>query len=92
MEVDESVKNNNGTPFTHPRRFSSNFQRLIREITKQTLTPIKNRYDPLSEDSESDIGEDEIQKIIKKRKKATTSKEMSQVERQEINNKATETH
>ncbi|CAH1104653.1 unnamed protein product [Psylliodes chrysocephalus] len=74
MEVDENPSKDNETPFTNPRRFSSNFQRLIREKTKKTLTPTKNRFEPLTDESDSDISDDEIGKIVKKRKKGSVSK------------------
>ncbi|CAH1108699.1 unnamed protein product [Psylliodes chrysocephalus] len=74
MDVDEPIPKDNETPFTNPRRFSSNFQRLIREKTKKSLTPTKNRFEPLTDESDSDqIDDDEIGKIVKKRKKAASS-------------------
>lgn len=83
MEIDHNKEDKNDTPFTNPRRFSSNFQRLIREKTKKSLTPTKNRFEPLTDDSDSDIGDDEIGKIVKKRKKGPITKDTNIIKRLE---------
>lgn len=47
--------------------FSSNFQKLVREKIKQTLTFTKNAYHVLTNESDSDV-KDDIGKIVRKRK------------------------
>lgn len=72
MDIDEN-KDKNDTPFTNPRRFSSNFHRFIRENTKKSLTLTKNKFEPLTDNSDSDL-DDEIGKRVKKRKKKPSRK------------------
>lgn len=54
----EANKTKDNQPFTIPRKFSSNFQRLIREKSKKAIT-IKNRYNALTDESEADIDDDD---------------------------------
>ncbi|CAH1115861.1 unnamed protein product [Psylliodes chrysocephalus] len=72
MEIDKPQEQNkqHDLPFQTPRKFSSNFQRLIREKTKQTMTSTSNKYLPLSDESDSDL-DDEIGKIVKRKRKNT---------------------
>lgn len=69
-ERDEATKINN-EPFIVPRKFSSNFQKLIREKTIKSITPTKNKFGALTDESEADIDDDddEIGRIVKRRKK-----------------------
>lgn len=54
--------------FKYPRKFSSNFHKLVREKSRQMLIPTNNSYQVLTYESDSD-SEDDIGKIVKKRKK-----------------------
>ncbi|CAH1115858.1 unnamed protein product [Psylliodes chrysocephalus] len=54
-------------PFQTPKKFSKNFQTLLREKTIKTLTKTSNRYLPLSDESESEY-EDDIDRIIKRKR------------------------
>lgn len=64
-EVDKSQPKikENYEGFEFPRKFSLNFQKLVREKFKTTLTPTKNSYQVLTDDSDSE-GEDDIGKKI----------------------------
>lgn len=61
-----------GLLFQTPRKFSSNFQSLMKKKTKKSLTSTRNRYQPLSNNWDSDL-HDEIGKIVK-RKRADESR------------------
>lgn len=54
--------------FILPRKFSANFTKRIREKLKKTLTITKNSFQVLTDESDSEH-DDEIGKIVKKRKK-----------------------
>ncbi|CAH1109239.1 unnamed protein product [Psylliodes chrysocephalus] len=82
MDIDKppSQTSQNELLFETPRKFSSNFQRLIREKSKLTLTTTSNKFKPLTDDSDLD---DEIGKIVKRKRKNTPKDAIP-------NNKATE--
>lgn len=64
--LDEIIQNKiNEGECQHPKKFSSNFQRLVREKSKKTLTTTSNPFQPLTVESDSD-GEDDIDKIVKR--------------------------
>lgn len=65
---DEQFNKNKEEPFIMPKKFSSNFHKLVREKSIKTLTTTTNAFQALTDDSESD-NDDEIGKIVKKRKK-----------------------
>ncbi|CAH1115859.1 unnamed protein product [Psylliodes chrysocephalus] len=70
METDAEEgnnKNNTDTPFQTPKKFSKNFEKLIHEKSRKTITPTRNQFQPLTDESDSE-GDDEIGKIVKKRK------------------------
>ncbi|CAH1105291.1 unnamed protein product [Psylliodes chrysocephalus] len=67
---DEQFDKNKEEPFIMPKKFSSNFHKLVREKSKQTITKTSNTFQALTDESESDSElDDEIGKIVKKRKK-----------------------
>lgn len=68
-DLEVAKKDSVEEPFTAPRKFSSNFEKLIKEKSRQTITATKNRYAPLTDESDDDSNDDEIGKIVKKRKK-----------------------
>lgn len=68
-DIEAAKKASIELPFTTPRKFSSNFEKLIREKTKSTIISTQNKFTPLTDESEADIEDDEIGKIVKKRKK-----------------------
>lgn len=65
---EERARKMDEVPFEIPKKFSSNFHKLVREKTKSTLTPTKNKFHALTDDSDSDL-EDEIWKIVKQMQK-----------------------
>ncbi|CAH1102981.1 unnamed protein product [Psylliodes chrysocephalus] len=66
--VEEENNKKKDEQFTVPRKFSSNFHRMIREKAVQTLTTTRNTFQVLTDESDSE-NDDEIGKIVKKRKK-----------------------
>ncbi|CAH1110685.1 unnamed protein product [Psylliodes chrysocephalus] len=68
MDTEEHTSQINQLTFDTPRKFSSNFQRLIREKSKQTLTTTSNRYKAITDDSDSELDGD-IGKIVKRKLK-----------------------
>ncbi|CAH1115736.1 unnamed protein product [Psylliodes chrysocephalus] len=55
MDTDPTKDNQ---PFITPKKFSSNFEKLIREKSKKTLTKTSNRYHVLTEDSDSEMDDE----------------------------------
>lgn len=68
-EMNTETQNSEGK-FLTPKKFSTNFEKLFRQKAKQTILKIKNRYEVLADSSEA---EDEIDKIVKKKKTAKTA-------------------
>lgn len=79
----ETQDTDRGLPFQTPRKFSSNFQSLIKEKTKKTLTTTRNRYLPLSDNSDSDL-DDDLGRIVKRKRadkgKSTESQKEETIE------------
>lgn len=86
MDTEQEPLNN--LPFQTPRKFSSNFEKLVREKNKKkTLTKTKNRFQVLTEDSDSEY-EDDLDRVVKRKRvstprEKTKSSEKSEKEHQE---------
>lgn len=67
----------NEVPFQTPKKFSANFQKLIREKSKKTITTTQNKFQALTDMSESESSEyeDEIKKIVKRKRKMRKQRE-----------------
>ncbi|CAH1107372.1 unnamed protein product [Psylliodes chrysocephalus] len=77
--METNTVQSNEPPYQTPKRFSSNFQQLIREKSLKTITVTNNRFQALTDESESEY-EDEIRKIVKrKRKMAKQGDESSKI-------------
>lgn len=60
----------------HPSQTLEDSALIFRDqLGKKSLAPTKNRFEPLTDESDSDLGEDEIGKIVKERKKGAIYKE-----------------
>ncbi|CAH1115862.1 unnamed protein product [Psylliodes chrysocephalus] len=59
-KAEEEISKKNDEQFTVPRKFSSNFHRMIREKAVQTLTTTRNSYQVLTDESDSE-NDDEIE-------------------------------
>lgn len=67
METDVEIQNNKSEDsFVKLRKFSSNFHKLVHEKSLKTLTPTKNQYEVLTDESDKESKEDKIGKIVKK--------------------------
>lgn len=70
-DIETAKKASNEPPFVTPRRFSSNFEKLIREKSKKTISTTSNKFTPLTDESEADCEDDEIGKIVKNPRRVT---------------------
>lgn len=68
----DTNQNDSGTmgdnqAFIKPRKFSANFEKLVREKASKTITKTSNKFQALTEDSDSEY-EDDVDRIVKRKR------------------------